>query len=252
MLDLLFALIRLPLSWLASERYSVLGGLYQTFKVQLIHTATLQGNPTVASYFQWSAGILPTMLVMVLNTALLCCCLRWSDRRKAGFGKSPPPPPAVAPGTVDADVLQEAQRATVSDVDGDYGRSIRVQNLSQAYPKPTGQLCGSAKEYTYAVKGVNFQVEAGQLFGLLGPNGAGKTSTLAIMTGEQQASGGDAQICGHSITKSTAAAFRSMGFCPQHSALWPKITVMEHLTLYAKLKGFVRCSFVGMYVCLLL
>lgn len=62
------------------------------------------------------------------------------------------------------------------------------------------------------------------------------------MTGETQPSYGQVKIGGHNITKNQSQAFRTLGYCPQHDALWKNITVREHLELYAAIRGISRCD----------
>lgn len=71
---------------------------------------------------------------------------------------------------------------------------------------------------------------------------AGKTTSLGIMTGEVIASGGDAYISGHSVTSNPFDAFQQLGFCPQFSALWENITVMEHAYGFARFKGYTKAQ----------
>lgn len=78
------------------------------------------------------------------------------------------------------------------------------------------------------------------MFGLLGHNGAGKTTTMKIMTGETAPTNGHIKIGGHNITINRNDAFRSLGYCPQHDALWKTITVREHLEIYASIRGVAR------------
>lgn len=59
--------------------------------------------------------------------------------------------------------------------------------------------------------------------------GAGKTTTMRIMTGETAPGRGQVKIGGHNITINKDEAFRTLGYCPQHDALWKNITVREHL-----------------------
>ena len=49
---------------------------------------------------------------------------------------------------------------------------------------------------------------------------------------------GDAQIDGKSITRHMGVIRRDLGVCPQFDILWPQISVLEHLELYAAIKGF--------------
>lgn len=80
-------------------------------------------------------------------------------------------------------------------------------------------------------------VDAGEVFGLLGHNGAGKTTTMKIITAEDAPTRGQVQIGGQNITSNMADAFKLLGYCPQHDALWKNITVREHLECYAAIRG---------------
>lgn len=63
---------------------------------------------------------------------------------------------------------------------------------------------------------------------------------MKIMTGETQPTNGQIIIGGHNIFMNRSDAFRSMGYCPQHDALWKSITVREHLEIYASIRGVSR------------
>lgn len=91
-----------------------------------------------------------------------------------------------------------------------------------------------------SVRCLSLAVDAGEVFGLLGHNGAGKTTTMKIMTGETAPTNGHIKIGGHNITINRNDAFRSLGYCPQHDALWKTITVREHLEIYASIRGVAR------------
>lgn len=88
-----------------------------------------------------------------------------------------------------------------------------------------------------AVRGVSLNLYEEQITVLLGHNGAGKTTTMNMITGIFPPTKGTAFINGYDIKKQTREARQSMGVCPQHNVLFPKLTVREHLLLYAKLKG---------------
>jgi len=88
-----------------------------------------------------------------------------------------------------------------------------------------------------AVNSLSFAVEAGEVFGLLGHNGAGKTSTMKVITAEESPTHGRIQVAGHDILSNQSEAFQALGYCPQHDALWPNITVREHLETYATVRG---------------
>ncbi|EAA07114.4 AGAP010416-PA, partial [Anopheles gambiae str. PEST] len=88
-----------------------------------------------------------------------------------------------------------------------------------------------------SVRSLSIGVDAGEVLGLLGHNGAGKTTTMKIMTGETAPTRGTVRVAGHSITINQDDAFKTLGYCPQHDALWKNVTVREHLELYARIRG---------------
>ncbi|CAG0924509.1 unnamed protein product, partial [Notodromas monacha] len=85
-----------------------------------------------------------------------------------------------------------------------------------------------------AVDGLSLKAYRSQITALLGHNGAGKTTTMSILTGLYSPSGGTAVIDGYDITTSLDKVRERMGLCPQHSMLFPEITVMEHLLLFGQ------------------
>lgn len=99
---------------------------------------------------------------------------------------------------------------------------------------------GDEQPAKVAVRSLTLAVEPGEVLGLLGHNGAGKTTTMKIMTGETAPSHGQVRIGGHNIQAERRRAFATLGYCPQHDALWKNITVREHLELYAAIRGVPR------------
>ena len=91
-----------------------------------------------------------------------------------------------------------------------------------------------------AVKSFNLKVGPKETFGLLGPNGAGKTTLISMITGMFEPNYGNAWIGGYDIKSSIEKAQLQMGVCPQFDLLWPDLTIKEHLTFYARLKGINR------------
>ena len=71
-----------------------------------------------------------------------------------------------------------------------------------------------------------------------GHNGAGKTTAISILTGMLPPTSGDALMMGRSILTDMPAIRQDLGCCPQFDILWPEITVLEHLRIYAAIKGF--------------
>jgi ABC-2 type transport system ATP-binding protein len=84
-----------------------------------------------------------------------------------------------------------------------------------------------------ALRGVSFEVEAGEVFGLLGPNGAGKTTTVEILEGYRRRDAGDVTVLGHDPGKATRALRERIGVVLQHSELHPLLTVREVHRMFA-------------------
>jgi ABC-2 type transport system ATP-binding protein len=91
-----------------------------------------------------------------------------------------------------------------------------------------------------AVKGVNFQVADGEIFGLLGPNGAGKSTLIRMMTTLIPVTSGKALVGGHDVSKEPDAVRRMIGVIPQALTSDQDLTVEENLSIYAKLYSVPR------------
>jgi ABC-2 type transport system ATP-binding protein len=86
-----------------------------------------------------------------------------------------------------------------------------------------------------AVKGVDFDIFPGEVFGLLGPNGAGKTTTVEILEGLRPRSGGDVSVLGFDPGRETRRVKDRIGVCLQATNLPDRITVREATRLFASL-----------------
>jgi ABC-2 type transport system ATP-binding protein len=84
-----------------------------------------------------------------------------------------------------------------------------------------------------AVKGIDFEVLSGEVFGLLGPNGAGKTTTVEILEGLRPRTGGEARVLGFDPERQTQHLKDRIGVCLQATNLPEKIRVQEALELFA-------------------
>jgi ABC-2 type transport system ATP-binding protein len=88
-----------------------------------------------------------------------------------------------------------------------------------------------------AVRGIDFEVAAGEVFGFLGPNGAGKTTTIEILEGYRERSAGEVSVLGTDPGRPTRAWRERVGLVLQECELDPLWTVGEAVSLFA---GFYR------------
>jgi len=100
---------------------------------------------------------------------------------------------------------------------------IRLRNLSRRF----GDV--------HAVKGLTFDIKAGELFGLVGPDGAGKTTTMRMIAGVLPASGGDALVSGVSVTTEPESVKHHIAYMSQRFGLYTDLTVSENISFYADL-----------------
>ena len=98
---------------------------------------------------------------------------------------------------------------------------------------------GLAKNYdeVEAVRGVDFEVAAGEVFGFLGPNGAGKTTTINMLCTLVKPSAGSATVAGHDVVHERDDVRRNIGLVFQDPTLDGYLTAEQNLRLHAELYG---------------
>ena len=101
--------------------------------------------------------------------------------------------------------------------------AIEVEGLRKAY---------DGRE---AVRGIDFAVRRGEVFGLLGPNGAGKTTTVEILEGYRMRSAGSVSVLGHDPGRRPAELRERVGIVLQSCGTYPHLSVRETVAHWASL-----------------
>src|SRR5947209_6575296 len=104
--------------------------------------------------------------------------------------------------------------------------AIQAHSLTKTYPGPVE-----------AVKGAEFEVEAGEVFGLLGPNGAGKSTTVGMLTTSSVPTGGRALVGGYDVAKQPLLARAVSSVVFQEPVVDRSLTGRANIELHARLWG---------------
>jgi ABC-2 type transport system ATP-binding protein len=91
-----------------------------------------------------------------------------------------------------------------------------------------------------AVRGVDFEVATGEVFGFLGPNGAGKTTTINMLCTLMKPTAGVATVAGHDVVSERDDVRRNIGLVFQDPTLDNYLTAVQNLRLHAELYGLQR------------
>ncbi len=91
-----------------------------------------------------------------------------------------------------------------------------------------------------AVRGIEFEVQSGEIFGFLGPNGAGKSTTINMLCTLVRPSGGSAHVAGHDVVSERHEVRRNIGLVFQDTTLDGYLTAEQNLRLHAELYGVAR------------
>src|SRR6266478_443777 len=107
---------------------------------------------------------------------------------------------------------------------------IEIENLTVRYPAR-----GTRQPDRAAVMGLNLLIRSGEVFGFLGPNGAGKTSTMNVLLGFVNATGGRALLFGTDVREPIAR--QRIGYLPELTYYYKFLTAEELLRFYARIFG---------------
>jgi ABC-2 type transport system ATP-binding protein len=115
--------------------------------------------------------------------------------------------------------------------------AIEAADLRRTYKTHTGTFRRRAKEIE-AVRGINFAVEPGELFGLLGPNGAGKTTTIKMLITLLIPTGGEARVLGLDVVKDAREVRRRIGYVfGGERGVYERLSGYDNLRYFAELYG---------------
>ncbi|MCS5631018.1 MAG: ABC transporter ATP-binding protein [Pirellulaceae bacterium] len=94
---------------------------------------------------------------------------------------------------------------------------------------------GLTKKYgdMHAIRNIDLDLDAGDLFGFIGPNGAGKTTTMRIIATLLNPTSGEAYVCGNSIYTNPKEIRRLVGYMPDFFGVYDDMKVIEYLEFFA-------------------
>jgi ABC-2 type transport system ATP-binding protein len=115
--------------------------------------------------------------------------------------------------------------------------AIEALDLVRTYRTHLGVIRRRSIEVE-AVRGISFEVRAGELFGLLGPNGAGKTTTIKMLITLLLPTSGTARVMGFDVVRSTTEVRKRIGYVfGGERGLYDRISGLDNLRFFAELYG---------------
>jgi ABC-2 type transport system ATP-binding protein len=92
----------------------------------------------------------------------------------------------------------------------------------------------------WAIRGLNFELQAGEVFGLLGPNGAGKTTTVRLLTALIAPSEGHAWLDGFDVVEAPEEVRRRIGLLTETPGLYERLSAVQNLEFFGELEALSR------------
>jgi len=105
---------------------------------------------------------------------------------------------------------------------------IKVENLGVNY--------GDVQ----ALKGINIEIEKGEMYGLLGPNGAGKSTTIGVLSTTVEPSNGQVSLDGFDVMTNQMHCKKMLGVVPQEISLYDELSGKENLMFWGSLYGISK------------
>lgn len=238
--------------------YPLFGALYyieRTYRFKSMLVTYQGGAPegvhmTASDYFSWSKdnGIPVSLIAPVVHTIIFAVLVFILDQRDIGASGK-----CSCTHSNQNTVDREPSFKKLDDLDSDEPQDVDVKQEKEkimnievsstdmssfaVLVKGLWKRFSSGGTTETVVRDLCFGVEQGEVFGLLGPNGAGKTTSLKMITADFPPTKGKVYVAGYEVSKHPLEAFQHMGYCPQANALWPVVTVKEHLELFARIRG---------------
>lgn len=104
------------------------------------------------------------------------------------------------------------------------------------------QLVDVTKRYdnTTVVKGLNLQINSGEIVGIIGHNGAGKSTTMKMIVGLVEPTSGHVQVMGHDMQRESIKVKQRIGYLPEESPLYEAMTARQYLLFFSELYQMPR------------
>ncbi|XP_057682119.1 ATP-binding cassette sub-family A member 5 isoform X2 [Corythoichthys intestinalis] len=191
-------------------------------------------------------NVIVSFLAPYLQCVVLILALRWLEVRHGGRNvrndslcrirftsrADTRPDPDECP---DEDEDVRLEKARVKEALGrlscDERPLLLASNLRKKY-KNGKEGFALNKRGKVATRSVSFCLRKGEVLGILGPNGSGKSTVMHMLSGDTEPTSGQVLMGDPGRPGS-----EHLGYCPQVNPLWPRITLHEHLEIYAAVKG---------------
>jgi len=104
---------------------------------------------------------------------------------------------------------------------------LKIADLTKSY----------SKSNVLAVKNLSLELNPGEIFGFIGPNGAGKSTTIKCITGILPFNSGSITVCDKDIRNNSVAAKKNIGYVPDDSIIYDKLSGLEYINFIADMYG---------------